>query len=149
VAPGEDDAEQDENGSTAQAAAGTDRPDSVPAKASTTVKEINGNRYYYWQWRDGGEDPVAVQRPGQQRRRFLIPVAFRTQAPPPPGLSAIPRQETVEYCSEAEAASRSSHPIRPDKSTFGSEGVETVLSGIRGEPTTKGVTAARTSSNRS
>jgi len=53
VAPGEDDAEQDENGSTAQAAAGTDRPDSVPAKASTTVKEINGNRYYYWQWRDG------------------------------------------------------------------------------------------------
>ena len=29
------------------------RPESVPAKASTTVKEINGNRYYYWQWRDG------------------------------------------------------------------------------------------------
>lgn len=30
-----------------------DRPDGVPAKASTTVKEINGNRYQYWQWRDG------------------------------------------------------------------------------------------------
>lgn len=30
-----------------------DRPDGVPAKASTTVKEINSNRYYYWQWRDG------------------------------------------------------------------------------------------------
>lgn len=31
----------------------TERPDGVPAKASTTVKEINSNRYYYWQWRDG------------------------------------------------------------------------------------------------
>lgn len=30
-----------------------DRPDTVPAKASITVKEINNNRYYYWQWRDG------------------------------------------------------------------------------------------------
>lgn len=28
-------------------------PDDVPAKATTTIKEINGNRYYYWQWRDG------------------------------------------------------------------------------------------------
>lgn len=30
-----------------------DLPDGVPAKASITIKEINGNRYYYWQWRDG------------------------------------------------------------------------------------------------
>jgi len=30
-----------------------DLPDSVPAKATITEKEINGNRYYYWQWRDG------------------------------------------------------------------------------------------------
>jgi len=30
-----------------------ERPDGVPAKASTTIKEINGNRYYYWQWREG------------------------------------------------------------------------------------------------
>jgi len=30
-----------------------DRPDDVPAKASVTVKEINDNRYYYWQWREG------------------------------------------------------------------------------------------------
>ncbi|MDG5777064.1 hypothetical protein VB773_21310 [Haloarculaceae archaeon H-GB2-1] len=30
-----------------------DRPDDVPAKATITVKEINENRYYYWQWRDG------------------------------------------------------------------------------------------------
>lgn len=30
-----------------------DRPDGVPGKASITVKEINENRYYYWQWRDG------------------------------------------------------------------------------------------------
>ena len=36
------------NGSTAD-----ELPDDVPAKATTTIKEINGNRYYYWQWRDG------------------------------------------------------------------------------------------------
>ena len=29
------------------------RPDDVPSKATITVKEINDNRYYYWQWRDG------------------------------------------------------------------------------------------------
>ena len=28
-------------------------PDDVPSKASVTIKEINDNRYYYWQWRDG------------------------------------------------------------------------------------------------
>ncbi|AGB31781.1 hypothetical protein C488_15037 [Natrinema pellirubrum DSM 15624] len=30
-----------------------DLPDDVPAKATVTIKEINDNRYYYWQWRDG------------------------------------------------------------------------------------------------
>jgi antirestriction protein len=30
-------------------------PDDVPSKATITIKEINDNRYYYWQWRDGGE----------------------------------------------------------------------------------------------
>jgi Ni/Co efflux regulator RcnB len=30
-----------------------DVPDDVPAKASTVIKEINDNRYYYWQWREG------------------------------------------------------------------------------------------------
>ncbi|MCF2164896.1 hypothetical protein [Halobacterium salinarum] len=30
-----------------------DLPDDVPAKAAITVKEINDNRYYYWQWREG------------------------------------------------------------------------------------------------
>ena len=30
-----------------------DRPDDVPSKATITVKEINNNRYYYWQWREG------------------------------------------------------------------------------------------------
>jgi len=29
------------------------RPDDVPSKATITIKEINDNRYYYWQWRDG------------------------------------------------------------------------------------------------
>jgi len=30
-----------------------DRPEDVPSKATITVKTINDNRYYYWQWRDG------------------------------------------------------------------------------------------------
>jgi len=30
-----------------------DLPDEVPAKATITIKEINDNRYYYWQWREG------------------------------------------------------------------------------------------------
>jgi hypothetical protein len=28
-------------------------PDDVPSGATLTIKEINDNRYYYWQWRDG------------------------------------------------------------------------------------------------
>ena len=28
-------------------------PDDVPAKATITIKDINDNRYYYWQWREG------------------------------------------------------------------------------------------------
>jgi len=32
-----------------------DLPDSVPSKATITIKEINSNRYYYWQWRDGDQ----------------------------------------------------------------------------------------------
>ncbi|WP_080510392.1 hypothetical protein [Halorubrum coriense] len=30
-----------------------DLPNNVPSKATITIKEINDNRYYYWQWRDG------------------------------------------------------------------------------------------------
>jgi hypothetical protein len=30
-----------------------DLPDDVPSKATVTIKDINDNRYYYWQWRDG------------------------------------------------------------------------------------------------
>jgi len=30
-----------------------DLPDDVPTKATITIKEINDNRYYYWQWREG------------------------------------------------------------------------------------------------
>ena len=40
-----------------------DRPDAVPAKASITVKEINDNRYYYWQWRDGEHVRSAYKGP--------------------------------------------------------------------------------------
>ncbi len=32
-----------------------DLPDDVPAKATITIKDINDNRYYYWQWRDGDQ----------------------------------------------------------------------------------------------
>jgi hypothetical protein len=28
-------------------------PEDVPSKATITIKEINDNRYYYWQWREG------------------------------------------------------------------------------------------------
>jgi hypothetical protein len=30
-----------------------DLPEDVPSNATVTVKEINDNRYYYWQWREG------------------------------------------------------------------------------------------------
>ena len=30
-----------------------DLPDDIPSKATITIKKINDNRYYYWQWRDG------------------------------------------------------------------------------------------------
>ncbi|MFD1571328.1 hypothetical protein [Halorubrum laminariae] len=39
-----------------------DLPDDVPLKATTTIKEINDNRYYYWQWRDG--DKIRSQYKG-------------------------------------------------------------------------------------
>ena len=32
-----------------------DLPDDVPSKATITIKEINDNRYYYWQWREGNQ----------------------------------------------------------------------------------------------
>jgi hypothetical protein len=32
-----------------------DMPDDVPAKASIVTKEINDNRYHYWQWREGDQ----------------------------------------------------------------------------------------------
>jgi len=32
-----------------------DLPDDVPAKATITIKEINDNRYYYWQWRESNK----------------------------------------------------------------------------------------------
>jgi len=37
-------------------------PDDIPAKATITVKKINDNRYYYWQWRDG--DKIRSQYKG-------------------------------------------------------------------------------------
>ncbi|MGB9964060.1 hypothetical protein [Halobacterium hubeiense] len=40
-----------------------DRPENVPVKASITVKEINDNRYYYWQWRDRDDIRSAYKGP--------------------------------------------------------------------------------------
>lgn len=30
-----------------------DQPDGVPSRASITTKDISGNQYKYWQWREG------------------------------------------------------------------------------------------------
>jgi len=48
-----------------EAAADDERPEAVPAKATITIKEINDNRYYYWQWREG--DSVKSQYKGPVR----------------------------------------------------------------------------------
>ncbi|WP_058365796.1 hypothetical protein [Haloparvum sedimenti] len=32
-----------------------DLPEGVPSRATLTIKEINDNRYYYWQWREGDQ----------------------------------------------------------------------------------------------
>lgn len=39
-----------------------DLPDEVPSKATITIKKINDNRYYYWQWREG--DKIRSQYKG-------------------------------------------------------------------------------------
>ncbi|WP_135823169.1 hypothetical protein [Halostella litorea] len=40
-----------------------DHPDDVPSKATITIKKINDNRYYYWQWRDGDRIRSKYKRP--------------------------------------------------------------------------------------
>lgn len=40
-----------------------EQPDGVPSKATRVVKEINDNRYYYWQWRDGDSVKSKYDRP--------------------------------------------------------------------------------------
>jgi len=40
-----------------------DLPDDVPSKATVTIKEINDNRYYYWQWREGDKIRSAYKGP--------------------------------------------------------------------------------------
>ncbi len=43
-----------------------DLPDDVPSKATITTKEINGNRYDYWQWRDGDQVKSKYKAPPVQ-----------------------------------------------------------------------------------
>jgi hypothetical protein len=40
-----------------------DLPDDVPSKATITIKKINDNRYYYWQWREGEKIRSQYERP--------------------------------------------------------------------------------------
>lgn len=40
-----------------------EQPEGVPSKATRVVKEINDNRYYYWQWRDGDSVKSKYDRP--------------------------------------------------------------------------------------
>ncbi|USZ70166.1 hypothetical protein NGM10_17900 (plasmid) [Halorussus salilacus] len=45
-----------------------DLPDDVPAKATITIKEINDNRYYYWQWRESEKVTSKYKGPVDQDR---------------------------------------------------------------------------------
>ena len=38
-------------------------PMTSPSKATITIKEINDNRYYYWQWRDGDKTRSQYEGP--------------------------------------------------------------------------------------
>ena len=40
-----------------------DLPGDVPSKATIIIKEINDNRYYYWQWRDGDKVTSKYKEP--------------------------------------------------------------------------------------
>jgi hypothetical protein len=45
-----------------------DLPEDVPAKATITIKKINDNRYYYWQWRDGDKIKSKYKSPVNQEK---------------------------------------------------------------------------------
>ncbi|ELY63028.1 hypothetical protein [Natronococcus jeotgali] len=50
-----------------------DRPkdldrDDAPSNATLATKEINGNRYYYWQWREGEKIKSEYIRPVDPKR---------------------------------------------------------------------------------
>jgi len=54
-----------------------DLPDDVPTKATITIKEINDNRYYYWQWREGDRIKSKYKGAGQSRQvRSFTPVSI-------------------------------------------------------------------------
>lgn len=42
--------------------------DDVPKKATLTTKNIDGNTYYYWQWREGDEIKSEYHRPVSPKR---------------------------------------------------------------------------------
>jgi hypothetical protein len=55
--------DQAERPEAADDASPIDQPADVPSGATLTVKEINDNRYYYWQWRDGDQIRSQYARP--------------------------------------------------------------------------------------
>jgi len=46
---------KEESGEDEEKERSDDLPDDVPTKATITIKKINDNRYYYWQWREGDQ----------------------------------------------------------------------------------------------
>ncbi|AGB39801.1 hypothetical protein [Natronococcus occultus] len=42
--------------------------DNAPSSATLTKKEINGNQYYYWQWREGEKIKSEYIRPVDPKR---------------------------------------------------------------------------------
>jgi hypothetical protein len=49
-----------------------DLPGDVPSRATITNKEINDNRYYYWQWREGDKSVRSTR--AQSTRRSSRPL---------------------------------------------------------------------------
>jgi len=42
--------------------------DDAPSRATLTTKKINGNQYYYWQWREGEKIESEYIRPVDPKR---------------------------------------------------------------------------------
>jgi len=68
--------------------------DDVPTKATITIKEINDNRYYYWQWREGSYQ-VKIQRAGQSRQVSRL---HRSRLLPAISIIILLFRQTLHHC---------------------------------------------------